>query len=282
MVVEYDGSDYAGFQLQLGQATVQGEIEQSLARFTGESIRIRAASRTDSGAHARGQVVDFLTRSTHPVDYFPRALNYYLPKNIQVLKAYNVPVEFNSRRNAVSRTYRYHILNRPWTSPLRRHTHLWVRDVLQVSRMAVAANSLVGSHDFGVFTAGYPPEISTVRQVVRWEVWREEDTIIIESEANGFLRHQIRRANALLIEIGKGRWPESIIDRALEGNLPTPVGCPSIPAHGLCLMKVSYPTGWPGNEVWDESSSVLTAREFPPQRMDMAATLVETKAKSYG
>ena len=254
MIVEYDGSNYAGFQLQVGQATIQGEIEKSLARFTGESIRIRAASRTDSGAHAKGQVVDFLTRSIHPVEYFPRALNYYLPRDVQVLKAYDVPPEFNSRRDAVSRTYRYYILNRDWPSPLLRHTHLWVRQEIQVMRMAAAACSLVGIHDFRMFTSGFPPEKSTVRRVLRWDVWKEGETIIIEAEANGFLRHQIRKANALLIEIGKGRLPEDTIDRALESELPGPGECPSIPARGLCLIKVSYSGNWPANERWGESS----------------------------
>ena len=246
LIVEYDGSNYAGFQLQVGQATIQGEIEKSLAKFTGESIRIRGASRTDSGAHAKGQVVDFLTRSAHPVDYFPRALNYYLPKDLQILKAYDVALDFNSRKDAIGRTYRYYILNRDWPSPLLRHTHLWVRGELQVSRMAVAAADLVGMHDFRVFTAGFPPERSAVRRVFRWDVWKEGETIIIEAEANGFLRHQIRKVNALLIDIGKGRLPEGTIDKTLRGDLPG--ACPSIPARGLCLIKVSYSGDWLGNE----------------------------------
>ena len=254
MIVEYDGSNYAGFQLQVGQATIQGEIEKSLSRFTGETIRIRGASRTDSGAHAKGQVVDFLTLSPHPVGYFPRALNYYLPKDVQVLKACDVPLEFNSRKDAVSRTYRYYIINRDWPSPLLRHTHLWVRQKLQVSAMVAGASALVGKHDFRVFTAGLPPEKSAVRRVLRWDVWKEGEIIIIEAEANGFLRHQIRKANALLVEIGKGRLPEGTIDQALRGDSPRPGECPSIPARGLCLIKVSYSGIRPDNERWEESS----------------------------
>jgi tRNA pseudouridine38-40 synthase len=248
LIVEYDGSNYSGFQFQVGQATIQGEIEKSLARFTGESIRIRAASRTDSGAHAKGQVVDFLTRSSHPVDYFPRALNYYLPRDVQILKARDAALEFNSRKNAVSRTYRYYVLNRDWPSPLLRHTHLWVRQRLQVSRMAVAACELVGTHDFRMFTAGFPPERSAVRRVLRWDVWQEGETIIIEAEANGFLRHQIRKVNALLIEVGKGRLPESAVGQALRSDLPGSGEYPAIPARGLCLIKVSYSGNWPDNE----------------------------------
>ena len=247
LIAEYDGGNYAGFQLQAGHLTVQGELERSLARFTGEAIRIRGASRTDAGVHARGQVVDFLTRSAHPVDRFPRALNYYLPGDIEVQAAQEVLLEFNSRRDAISRTYRYHILNRPSPSPLRRHTHFWVRDEIQVSRMSEAARKLVGTHDFRPLTAGYPLEKSSVRRVYRWDVWKEDDTIIFESEANGFLRHQIRRTNALLLQIGKGRYPESIIDDTLDGRLTGAVECPTMPARGLCLMRVAYPVSPAGN-----------------------------------
>ena len=251
LIVEYDGSNYAGFQLQDGQPTIQGEIEKSLTRFTGETIRIRGASRTDSGAHAKGQVVDFETGSRHQLESFPRAMNYYLPEDVRVLKAYDVSPDFNSRRNAIGRTYRYSILNREWPSPLVRHTRLWVREKLEVPRMAAAAKSLLGKQDFRVFSAGLPPEKSAVRQVERWDVWKEgESKIVIEAEANGFLRHQIRKVNAMLIEVGKGRLPEDSIDRTLRGDEPAGA---TIPAHGLCLVKVSYPVKWPDEEDREES-----------------------------
>ncbi len=242
LIVEYDGTNYNGFQLQRGQSTIQGELEKALAKFTGEHIRIRGASRTDSGAHAKGQVVDFLSASAHPVDQFPKALNYYLPKDIVVQAAQQVSLEFNSRRDATSRVYRYNILNRPWPSPLRRYTHFTFRGELQVARMESAAQGLVGIHDFRALAAGHPPDRSAVRQVYRWDVWREGDTIIIECEGNGFLRHQIRKANALLIEAGKGS-PESIVSDVLLGKLETAIPAGVLPAHGLCLMKVKYPCG---------------------------------------
>ena len=251
LIVEYDGSNYAGFQLQAGQPTIQGEIEKSLTKFTGEPIRIRGASRTDSGAHAKGQVVDFATGSTHQPESFPRAMNYYLPGDVRVLKAYDVRPDFNSRRDAVGRTYRYNILNREWPSPLVRHTRLWVREKLEVVRMAAAAKSLLGRHDFRVFSAGRPPDKNTVRQVERWDVWKEgESKIVIEAEANGFLRHQIRKINAMLIEVGKGRLPEDSIARTLQGDEAAGA---TIPAHGLCLLKVSYPGKWPDEEDREES-----------------------------
>ena len=231
-----------GFQLQAGQPTVQGEIEKSLERFTGESIRIRGASRTDSGAHARGQVVDFLTQSALPVERFPKAMNYYLPEGIKVLAAQAVPLGFHARKEATSRTYRYHILNRTWGSPLRRHTHFWVRDELQVPKMSVAARGLVGTHDFRALATSHPLEKSAVRKVYRWDVWKQEDTVIIECEGNGFLRHQIRKANALLVQVGKGRYPESIIGDVLNGHVLWNDICAPVPVYGLCLMEVKYPT----------------------------------------
>ena len=229
-----------GFQLQSGQPTIQGELERGLAKFTGTHIRIRGASRTDSGAHAEGQVVDFLTTATYSVELFPRALNHYLPEDIRIQAAYQVPAEFNSRKDAISRTYRYQILNRPWPSPLRRHTHLWLTSKLHLSSMAAAAQRLVGLHDFRWFTAGHPLEKSAIRQVLRWDVWREGDTIFIQCEGSGFMRHQIRRANSLLIEIGKGHRQESDVTAALEGSLPDTVGSAPLPAHGLCLIRVNY------------------------------------------
>ena len=244
LTVEYDGSSYLGFQLQSGQPTIQGEIEEALNRFTGDNIRIRAASRTDARAHAQGQVVDFLTRASYPVGSFPRALNYYLPADIKVQAAYQMTPEFHSRRDASSRTYQYSILNRPQPSPLHWHTHCWVNENMEVEKMAVAAQGLVGSHDFRPLALGHPEDKSAVRRVSRWEVWREKDQVIIECEADGFLRHQIRHANAILVEIGKGRWPEKMVEGTLQGRLPKGMAIPSLPARGLCLMKVTYPNFW--------------------------------------
>ena len=270
LVVEYDGTNYSGFQFQLGQATIQGEIERSIERFTGESLRIRGASRTDSGAHATGQVVDFLTHSTQPVEKYPAALNYYLPEDIQVQAAKDMPLDFNSRKSATSRTYNYRIFNCSRRSPLRRHSHHWVKEELQIDSMSRAAEALVGGHDFRALSAGFPPDRSAVRIVYRWEIRKEGDTIIIESEANGFLRHQIRKANALLIQVGKGGCPESIINDILCGGQPKGTECPPLPARGLCLMEVKYPTFSSLNGEFEEHPSYRSVTEpgWPTQPIE--------------
>ena len=239
LLVEYQGTSYAGFQLQVGHPTIQGELEKALALFTGQPTRIRGASRTDSGAHAKGQVVDFLTATRHPLERFVPALNYHLPEDIKVLEAHWVDEEFNSRRNALTRVYQYSILNRIAPSPLRRTSHYWVRDSMDVERMAEAARLLVGVHDFRAIAVGHPEDRSAVREVKRWGVTRIDDNIVFECEANGFLKQQIRKANGILTEIGRGKHPVEEVTEALAGSS---MGSPLLPAHGLCLIGVKYPS----------------------------------------
>ena len=194
--------------------------------------------------------MDFQTGSDRAVELFPAGMNYYLPQDIRVQAAYHMMPEFHSRRDAASRTYRYQIINRRWPSPLGRHNWFWVRDRLDVGAMSAAANNLLGSHDFRWLAPGHPAGKSAVRTVYRWEVRREEDRVIIECEANGFLRHMIRRANGALIQVGRGRLKENILKDFLDGGQGEPVEVSSIPAAGLCLIKVTYPDFW--SQVYDD------------------------------
>ena len=240
--MEYQGTNYNGFQLQLNQPTIQGALEGALGRFTGEEVRIRGASRTDSGAHAKGQVVDFLTASDRPVDRFPPALNYFLPEDIRVLGAKEVATEFHSRRWATGRVYRYLLLVQPEPTALLRHTHLWIREPLDHRRIAESAMALVGTHDFRALASGHPKDRSAVRTVERWDVFWKENVLVIECEANGFLKQQIRKANAILVEIGKGKQPNQLMDQAIRG-VPGIPEIPLLPARGLTLIEVKYPEG---------------------------------------
>jgi tRNA pseudouridine38-40 synthase len=244
LVVEYEGTDYAGFQSQVGSPTIQNELEDAIAKLTGTPSRIRGASRTDAGAHASGQVVDFTTRSQLVPGTLISALNYYLPESIRVVSACDVPPEFHSRYDAASREYRYSIFNRQIASPLLRRTHHLETVPLDLVRIRQAATSLVGIRDFRQISTGHPVERSAVRRVFKWETNSHPnmpDVITIDCAANGFLRHQIRRANAVLVEIGKGKLPVHAMADTLAGRTLHQRNIRTLPAKGLRLNTVHYP-----------------------------------------
>lgn len=244
LVVSYDGTDYAGFQSQVGAPTIQNELETAIAKLTGTPSRVRGASRTDAGAHACGQVVDFATESELDSAVFVRAMNYYLPEAIRILSACDAPLDFHSRYDAAHREYRYTILNREVASPLLRRTHHLETAPLELANIQTATASLLGIRDFRRVSAPYPTGRSTVRRVLRWEANRHAsvpDVITIDCAANGFLRHQIRRVNAALVEIGKGTLPIHAMAETLAGRLPNQRRIRTLPAKGLCLKSVHYP-----------------------------------------
>ena len=248
LTVAYDGTGYAGFQWQANAPTLQGELEAAIGKLTGESVRIRAASRTDAGAHANGQVVDFATARPYGCAVFRDALNHYLPPAIRVLAAADVPPEFHARRSATRRYYRYRILNRPQPLPLLRHSVCHLADPLDLAAMRQASESILGLRDFRQLIPQHPADRSAVRLVYQWRVGRRvgrdagnSDIIVIECAANGFLRHQIRRVNAILVEIGRGNLPIHALAEALAGRIQSSRQIAALPAHGLCLESVHYP-----------------------------------------
>ncbi len=240
LIVEYQGTRYCGFQLQDGQPTIQGELETALHRLTGQAVRIRAASRTDSGAHAKAQVVDFLTGGPLSHDVILRGLNHHLPPDIKVRSIYDTDQEFHSRKAAIARRYRYTFLNSPTPSPLMREFSHWVRNPLDLPAMNEAASALIGVHDFAPFAAALPAGRTTIRKVRRWELWREQDLVLMEAEANGFLPHQIRRTGAVLLAVGLGRLEPRVLQDIISGAIQVPAWCAVLPAKGLCLMSVEY------------------------------------------
>lgn len=240
LLVEYEGTRYNGFQLQANAPTIQGELEKAVKALTREDIRVRGASRTDAGAHARGQVVDFATCAGYPVDTFVKALNWHLPEDIKIRGGRETPFSFHARKSAVARMYRYTLLNSPWPSPLLRTTTCWVRYPLNIADMQEAASNLEGENDFSAFTTTLPAGRSPVRKVSSWTVREEGDLVHIDAEANGFLPYQIRRTNGLLADIGLGKAPTEAMKSALSGQSKTMEQRPSLPAKGLCLMHVKY------------------------------------------
>ncbi len=240
LVLEYEGTRYSGSQIQSGLLTIQGEVEAALGKLTGEQIRIKAAGRTDSGVHARGQVVAFQTAARLSSDAMCKGLNRHLPRDIAVRRACQVRDGFDPRREAVSREYHYVVLNSPTPSPLLRGFTYLVTRPLQVEPMAEAAAALVGRHDFASFTVdlagtGKSPE----RTVYRAGVTRKGSLVFIDVVADSFLPHQVRRTAGALLRVGIGRMEVEAFKQLLEQKQPN-LARPAAPARGLYLMKVNY------------------------------------------
>lgn len=241
LILEYDGTCYHGFQLQASLATIQGETEKALLKLTGERTRVMAASRTDAGVHARGQVVSFRTRVPHSLQTFVKGLNYYLPRDIAVKAAYRVGDSFSVRRNAVSREYNYYILNSLTRSPLREGFSYLVAGHLDIDAVNQACQALIGEHDFTSFTSGIGAGIkNTVRRVYRAEMRKDEKLAIFNMVANSFLPHQVRNTVGALIRVGLGKMISDEFYSIMEAKKLGLAG-PTASAGGLCLMQVNYP-----------------------------------------
>lgn len=235
-IVEYDGTEFEGFQIQARKRTVQAELERALRRVTGETIRVIGAGRTDTGVHALGQGVHFDTAWAHPPEVLQRALNAVLPTDIAIRALVPVSADFSARYDAQSRTYRYTILNQPMRSPLAARYALWVPEPLDVAAMDAAAHQLVGTHDFGAF--GTPPRgTNTVREIYRAQVTRASAYVHIEVEANAFLYRMVRRIVGTLLMVGKGALSVAQFAEVLARQRRAG---PAVPPHGLCLIAVKY------------------------------------------
>ncbi|MEX1253589.1 MAG: tRNA pseudouridine(38-40) synthase TruA [Dehalococcoidia bacterium] len=238
LVLEYDGSRYGGSQLQKRTPSIQGELETAIEKLTGERSRAALAGRTDAGVHALGQVAAFTTASSLATEVFVRGLNAWLPEDIAVRRAIEAPPDFDPRRHASGRTYRYGIYNGPVRSPLWRG-HAWhVVQALDITMMQRAAQTLVGEHDFAAFSRR--EGVTTVRCIRRCEVTRKGALVSVEVDANAFLRQQMRRTVGALVQIGAGKVSAAAFRRLLSQAEPATAG-PVAPAHGLCLVRVAYP-----------------------------------------
>ena len=240
LVVEYDGTDFSGFQRIPGRRTIQGEIEEALRRVMKENVRIAAAGRTDAGVHALGQAVSFQTACAIPMDRVAIALNSVLPADISVRSAVEAPPEFHARYSALSRTYRYTILNSESPCAVMRRYTLWVRRRLDENAMRCAARSLVGTHDFASFCVKESDDQITIRELRRAEVVRVGDLVSVTLKANSFLWRMARIIVGTLIQVGEGRLAPSEIAGILTARDRRRAG-KTAAAAGLCLAHVEYP-----------------------------------------
>jgi tRNA pseudouridine38-40 synthase len=232
--VEYDGTEFAGFQIQPEARTVQGELEAALARLSG-GIRqpVVGAGRTDAGVHATGQVIAFTYPGTLSVTALMEALNGTLPPDVAISGLRRAPAGFNPRYAARYREYRYTIWNGP-RSPLRERTSLWVRSSLDVAAMAEAASAFEGRHDFSAFGGADPKPVRTVH---RLRVRRQGSTVTIDVRADAFLRGMVRRIVGTLLAVGRGDVAASAVPGLLTAGRPA-LGGAAAPARGLCLRRV--------------------------------------------
>lgn len=235
-VLEYDGTDLAGFQVQKHGRTVQGELEHAVQKITGEKVRIIGGGRTDSGVHALAQGAHFDTSWDRPVPTLQRALNAVLPRDIAVRSLAVVDQSFSARYSAKSRAYRYTILNQPIRSPLLERFALLVPEALDADAMNSAAQLLIGTHDFGAF--GTPPHgENTVRNMYQSRVRRNGKAIWVDLEANAFLYRMVRRIVGTLLQVGRGRMTTEEFQQVLARQRRAGQ---SAPPHGLCLVAVKY------------------------------------------
>ncbi|MBI2934555.1 MAG: tRNA pseudouridine(38-40) synthase TruA [Chloroflexi bacterium] len=241
LLVEYDGANYKGFQWQSGVPTVQAELENAIFKTTQEKLRVLAASRTDTGVHAKGQMVSFNTMSRLAPATIVRALNFYLPEDIVVGKAFLASPDFNVQRDAISREYRYYILAGPEGSALwRNYSCPWPGE-LDLKAMNEACSLLTGEHDFISFTSKLEEHVTnTVRTVYRAGVRKRRPVVIFDITASSFLPHQIRHTASALMRVGLGKMTVDEFGRLLQARRAGIV-INTAPAKGLYLIKVNYP-----------------------------------------
>ncbi|MGQ9496839.1 MAG: tRNA pseudouridine(38-40) synthase TruA [Desulfotomaculales bacterium] len=240
VVLAYDGTRYCGFQKQPGGLpTVQGVLEESLARLAGTEIRVTAAGRTDAGVHARGQVVNFFIDRTIPTDRVVPALNGLLPHDIAALAAEEVPPGFHARKSARAKTYVYTVYNAPVRHPLYRLYALHVDRPLDLGAMQAAAIHFVGTHDFSSFQNSGRPVVSAVRHLYEGRVERDGPFVKFTFCADGFLYQMVRIMVGTLLEVGLGRLQPDAVGTILAARDRAQAG-PTAPPHGLCLEHVEY------------------------------------------
>ena len=240
LLIEYDGTNYQGWQVQPKGPTIQGILEEKIGLLTGQPVQLFGSGRTDSGVHALGQVAHFKTQSQMDIHTIRRALNSLLPHDIVIQKAEEVDEGFHARKYSKSKIYEYRILNRNLRSAFHRGYVWHIPQKLNLTEMKKATQSLIGEHDFSAFRTVGSPTRTTVRRVIRAEWKRGRDGLIrFEIEANGFLKQMVRSIIGTLVEIGKGRMEAAEIREILNSRDRKEAG-PTAPAQGLFLKEVKY------------------------------------------
>lgn len=239
LVLEYDGTAYAGWQRQKNALTIQEAVEESIFSITGEKVSVTGCSRTDAGVHAKEFVCNFHTNSKIEERKFREALNAKLPEDIRIHKALEVDEDFHSRYDCKGKTYCYTILNQEVNSAIYRNFVCHIRQPLNINEMSTAAKHFIGTHDFQAFRKLGSSVKTTTRTISQLEVLKEGNIIRIYGTADGFLYNMMRIIAGTLIEVGHGKMLPEQIPLILEGKTEVKPG-KVVPAQGLSLEKVYY------------------------------------------
>jgi len=241
LILEYEGTNYHGWQSQAGNGgpTIQESLEQALTTLTKEDCKTFSSGRTDAGVHAFGHVANFLTRSTIPAEAWAAALNHLLPADIRVQTSEEAPLDFHARYSALSKIYKYRILNRRAPTALDRNFSWHVHTPLNIRRMREAAKYLTGKHDFSAFRGSGCGARSPVRTLKRLEIKKTGNVIELWFEADAFLQYMVRNITGTLVETGLGRFSPGDVQKMLKSCDRTTAGR-TAPPQGLFLITVFY------------------------------------------
>ena len=249
LTVQYDGTDYVGWQRQAEGVSIQGLLEDALRPIEGAPVTVHGAGRTDAGVHAAGQVASVTLTATLDPSTLARALNAVLPRDVRVRDVEEVPVGFHARFNSTGKRYRYRILNGGHGSPFDLRYHWHVPQPLDFDAMVAAAKPLEGRHDFAAFASAGSDVPSSEREIFSIRLnrgfagWDVRGLLItIDVEGDGFLRHMVRSIAGTLVEIGWGRWPADAMQDILDSRDRARAGT-TAPPQGLFLMSVMYGQG---------------------------------------
>lgn len=239
LIIEYDGTNYCGWQRQNNVMTIQEKTERAIEAITGEKILITGSSRTDAGVHAKGYTGNFYTNSKIPVGKFTGAINSKLPRDIVIVHSYEVPYEFHSRYNSIGKLYSYTIVNRRQYVALGRNYIYHHQRILNVEDMTLATQYFIGTHDFSAFKNLGSSVKTSVRTITKLDVIKNEDVIKIYIAADGFLYNMVRIIVGSLISVGEGKIKPNEIKSIIESKERSKAGI-AVPASGLCLEEVFY------------------------------------------
>jgi tRNA pseudouridine38-40 synthase len=239
IIIEFDGSNYSGWQRQKNAKTVEQTLENSIFKLTGEQIEVFGCSRTDAGVHAKEYVANFHTNSSIPGDRFKAAINTKLPEDIVIYKSEEVQPGFHARYLNKGKTYSYTILNRDYAAAMYRNYCQYVRKSIDIELMKSAAELFIGKHDFSAFRNTGSSSKTTIRNVSNIEIIKNEDILKIFITADGFLYNMARIISGTLLDVGTGKMKIINVKKALETGNRKLAG-KRLKAEGLCLEKVYY------------------------------------------